>query len=74
MVLWLFLRLLVPLSLEHLRERCHDLEESVRLEVIQAIVSAGKKDVTKITDELIECVKDRALDKKVNYCVKSITA
>ena len=48
-----------------LKQRQHDSDENVRMDVIQAIVGAGKKDPTNLTDGLLECVRERTLDKKV---------
>lgn len=50
---------------ESLRERGHDSDENVRMDVIQAIVAAGKRDFLAVTDNLMTCVKERTLDKKV---------
>ncbi|CAN8012227.1 unnamed protein product, partial [Ixodes pacificus] len=49
---------------ESLRQRQHDPEETVRYEVVMAIISAAKKDFTAITEELLNFVKERTLDKK----------
>ena len=48
-----------------LKTRCHDSEESVRLEVVGAIINAAKKDLKCMTDDLFTIVKERTLDKKV---------
>lgn len=37
----------------------------MRYEVVMAIISAAKKDFTAITEELLNFVKERTLDKKV---------
>ena len=55
----------IVFAAEQLRERGHDADENVRMDVIQAIISAGKRDYTKLTDSLLECVRERMLDKKV---------
>ncbi|XP_077518233.1 cohesin associated factor B pds5 isoform X4 [Amblyomma americanum] len=49
---------------ESLRQRQHDPEESVRYEVVMAIISAAKKDFSSVTEELLNFVKERTLDKK----------
>ena len=51
-----------------LKTRCHDSEESVRLEVVGAIINAAKKDLKCMTDDLFTIVKERTLDKKVIKC------
>ena len=51
---------------EPLRTRQHDPDENVRIEVVQAIVGAAKKEFSHITDGLLEVVKERTLDKKVD--------
>ncbi|XP_023237020.1 sister chromatid cohesion protein PDS5 homolog B-like [Centruroides sculpturatus] len=49
---------------EQLRHRQHDPEETVRYEVVMAIISAAKKDFSSISEELLNFVKERTLDKK----------
>lgn len=49
---------------EHLRHRQHDSDENVRMDVVQAIVGASKRALANVTDDLLECVKERTLDKK----------
>ncbi|KAF7494831.1 Sister chromatid cohesion protein PDS5 -like protein B [Sarcoptes scabiei] len=49
---------------EQLRQRQHDADENVRYEVVMAIVSAGRKGIKNINDDLLEFVKERTLDKK----------
>ncbi|XP_070391470.1 sister chromatid cohesion protein PDS5 homolog B isoform X2 [Dermacentor albipictus] len=49
---------------ESLRQRQHDPAESVRYEVVMAIISAAKKDFGSVTEELLNFVKERTLDKK----------
>lgn len=51
---------------DHLRQRQHDPDENVRIEVVQAIVNAAKKEFSHVSDDLLECVKERTLDKKVS--------
>ena len=55
------------LNSEKLRERVHDVDEGVRQEVVSAIASAAKKDITNISDEMLTLIKDRTLDKKVSH-------
>ena len=54
---------------ECLEKRALDPDENVRLEVVQAITAAFKKDVSAVLDELqiklLDVVKNRTLDKKV---------
>lgn len=49
---------------EQLKLRQHDPEEIVRYEVVMAIVSAAKKEFSSISEELLDFVKERTLDKK----------
>lgn len=49
---------------EQLRFRQHDPDETVRYEVVMAIISAAKKDFNSVTDDLLNFVKERTLDKK----------
>ncbi|KAK6618691.1 hypothetical protein RUM43_013082 [Polyplax serrata] len=51
---------------ETLKLRLHDAEENVRFEVVMAIVSTAKKDceVVSSSEDLLELVKERTLDKK----------
>ncbi|KAG8200522.1 hypothetical protein JTE90_000597 [Oedothorax gibbosus] len=49
---------------EQMRLRQHDPDETVRYEVVMAIISAAKKDFNSITDDLLNFVKERTLDKK----------
>ena len=50
---------------EHLQQRQHDSEEDVRMDVVQAIVGAAKRCLTNVSSELLDCVRERTLDKKV---------
>lgn len=54
---------------ETLKLRLHDAEENVRFEVVMAIVSTAKKDceVVSSSEDLLELVKERTLDKKVIF-------
>lgn len=47
--------------------RQHDADESVRYEVVMAIVTTARKDFEVVSDseDLLEFVKERTLDKKV---------
>ena len=56
---------------EPLKQRQHDPDENVRMDVVQAIVGAARKDFNCITDDLLTCVKERTLDKKVQPYVMS---
>lgn len=51
------------------------MEDDVRIEAVQALVSAAKKDISVIGPEMLELVKERTLDKKVteinmNCCMR----
>ena len=52
--------------IETLKARTHDPEESVRYEVVMAIVTTARKDVDVVasSEELLNFVKERTLDKK----------
>ena len=52
---------------EPLRQRQHDPDENVRMDVVQAIVAAAKRKLANVTDPLLQAVKERTLDKKVIY-------
>ena len=58
------------LNTECLEKRALDPDENVRLEVVQAIIAAFKKDVSAVQGELqiklLDVVKNRTLDKKVS--------
>lgn len=49
---------------EQLKQRQHDPEESVRCEVVTAVIGAAKKDLNCVNEELLSFVKERTLDKK----------
>ncbi|KAK2159284.1 hypothetical protein LSH36_155g04017 [Paralvinella palmiformis] len=49
---------------EPLKQRQHDPDESVRMDVVQAVIAAAKREFNNITPELFDCVKERILDKK----------
>ena len=53
---------------EPLRLRQHDPDENVRLDVVHAIVNAAKRELPNVTDNLLQAVKERKLDKKVRVC------
>ncbi|PIK45376.1 putative sister chromatid cohesion protein PDS5-like A [Apostichopus japonicus] len=57
---------------DRLRERVHDVEDDVRIEAVQALVSAAKKDISVIGPEMLELVKERTLDKKWRIRKESI--
>jgi len=52
-----------------LKLRQHDADESVRYEVVMAIVTTARRDFEVVSDseDLLEFVKERTLDKKVKY-------
>ena len=54
---------------ESLEKRALDPDENVRLEVVQSIIAAFKKDISAVQGELqiklLDVVKNRTLDKKV---------
>lgn len=52
-----------------LKLRQHDADESVRYEVVMAIVTTARRDFEVVSDseDLLEFVKERTLDKKVEY-------
>lgn len=52
---------------ETLKFRQHDSDENVRYEVVMAIVATAKRDFEVVSDseDLLEFVKERTLDKKV---------
>jgi len=59
---------------EHLQQRQHDSDEEVRIDVVQAVVGAAKRALANVSGELLDCVKERTLDKKVihiscSYCL-----
>lgn len=49
---------------EQMKQRQHDQDESVRHEVVMAIISAARKGMDNINEDLLEFVKERTLDKK----------
>lgn len=53
-------------SAEYLKVRSHDPEEAIRHDVIVSIVTASKKDLALVNDHLLNFVKERTLDKRVN--------
>lgn len=50
--------------ISHNRQRQHDPDENVRYEVVMAIISAAKKGIENINEDLLSYVKERTLDKK----------
>lgn len=62
---------------ETLKMRQHDSDENVRYEVVMAIVATAKRDFEVVSDseDLLEFVKERTLDKKVRpvYSISVIT-
>lgn len=59
---------------ETLKMRQHDSEENVRYEVVMAIVTTARRDFEVVSDseDLLEFVKERTLDKKVNILTSLI--
>lgn len=58
---------------EVLKSRQHDVDENVRYEVVLAVVTTAKHDFEIISQstELLDCVKERTLDKKVIQYISS---
>lgn len=58
-----------------LKLRQHDADENVRYEVVMAIVTTAKRDFEVVSDseDLLEFVKERTLDKKVIFSRKKIS-
>lgn len=50
---------------EYLKVRSHDPEEAIRHDVIVSIVTAAKKDLLLVNDNLLNFVRERTLDKRV---------
>jgi hypothetical protein len=53
-----------------LQQRQHDSDEEVRIDVVQAIVGASKRALANVSGELLDCVKERTLDKKVAFLLQ----
>ncbi|KAG9479611.1 hypothetical protein GDO78_011567 [Eleutherodactylus coqui] len=49
---------------EFLKVRSHDPEEAIRHDVIVTIITAGKKDLCLVNDQLLGFVRERTLDKR----------
>ncbi|ESO11948.1 hypothetical protein HELRODRAFT_62692 [Helobdella robusta] len=49
---------------KHLKHRQHDSDENVRMDVVKVIVASAKAELKHVPDDLLECVKERTLDKK----------
>uniref|UniRef100_H3AP07 PDS5 cohesin associated factor B n=1 Tax=Latimeria chalumnae TaxID=7897 RepID=H3AP07_LATCH len=49
---------------EYLKVRSHDPEEAIRHDVIVSIVTAAKKDLSLVNDQLLNFVRERTLDKR----------
>ncbi|KAJ8256458.1 hypothetical protein COCON_G00186100 [Conger conger] len=49
---------------EYLKVRSHDPEEAIRHDVIVSIVTAAKKDLALVNDQLLNFVRERTLDKR----------
>lgn len=50
---------------EYLKVRSHDPEEAIRHDVIVTIITAGKRDLSLVNDQLLGFVRERTLDKRV---------
>lgn len=61
---------------EYLKVRSHDPEEAIRHDVIVTIITAGKRDLSLVNDQLLGFVRERTLDKRVsvNIFFSGITA
>lgn len=51
---------------EYLKVRSHDPEEAIRHDVIVTIITAGKRDLSLVNDQLLGFVRERTLDKRVS--------
>uniref|UniRef100_A0A6I8P2D9 PDS5 cohesin associated factor A n=1 Tax=Ornithorhynchus anatinus TaxID=9258 RepID=A0A6I8P2D9_ORNAN len=49
---------------EYLKVRSHDPEEAIRHDVIVTIITAGKRDLSLVNDQLLGFVRERTLDKR----------
>ncbi|KAH0510876.1 Sister chromatid cohesion protein PDS5-like protein A [Microtus ochrogaster] len=49
---------------EYLKVRSHDPEEAIRHDVIVTIITAAKRDLTLVNDQLLGFVRERTLDKR----------
>ncbi|XP_067892633.1 sister chromatid cohesion protein PDS5 homolog A isoform X2 [Heterodontus francisci] len=49
---------------DYLKVRSHDPEEAIRHDVIVTIITAGKKDLSLVNDQLLGFVRERTLDKR----------
>ena len=52
--------------IEYLKVRSHDPEEAIRHDVIVTIITAAKRDLALVNDQLLGFVRERTLDKRVN--------
>ena len=50
------------------KPRRHDTDETVRVEVVLCIRGIVMKDIQLVSDELLDFLKERVLDKKVSQC------
>jgi sister-chromatid-cohesion protein PDS5 len=59
---------MVPfLFTEQVKIRQHDAEETVRQEVVNTLLNIAKKNFAATTPEMLEVIKERTRDKKVNH-------
>lgn len=54
---------------EYLKVRSHDPEEAIRHDVIVTIITAGKRDLSLVNDQLLGFVRERTLDKRVSVSI-----
>lgn len=54
---------------EYLKVRSHDPEEAIRHDVIVTIITAGKRDLSLVNDQLLGFVRERTLDKRVSVTI-----
>lgn len=50
-----------------MKVRSHDPEEAIRHDVIVTIITAAKRDLALVNDQLLGFVRERTLDKRVKY-------
>jgi len=54
---------------EHWNRRHRDADDNVRCAVVMAIVNTCKRGLNYVTEEMLQCVRERCLDKKVRVSV-----
>lgn len=50
-----------------MKVRSHDPEEAIRHDVIVTIITAAKRDLALVNDQLLGFVRERTLDKRVRF-------